>query len=142
MPPNKKLWSDEQIFSALRSFFAEHGRAPTHAEWSKAGYEHPAANTLSRRFGSWRKAIIAAGLPALAPGHKPMEWTAKRAVQAIYEFRFAHGRLPTRRDWEHPFRDRRYPHTSTVKRIFGSWNLGLIAAGYTPTEVHPLREAA
>lgn len=63
-------WTREAIVYAMDLWHREHLRAPTLREWSYASENHPTYVTVMRRFGSWNKAIRAAGFRPLAPGHK------------------------------------------------------------------------
>lgn len=74
--------------------------------------------------------ILAAGLRPRPKGNSA-EWTRAEVLEAIFSFRFREGRLPTTRDWVLSAPDR--PSASQVKRLFGSWNAAIVAAGYKPT---------
>jgi DNA invertase Pin-like site-specific DNA recombinase len=53
-------WTNEDILLALRIWIDSNGRIPTTREWKHATHEHPAAETIRCRFGSWNKAIATA----------------------------------------------------------------------------------
>ncbi len=50
-----------EALAALRGFKVEYGRPPTASSWTAAGMT-PCEKTIRNRFGSFRKAIAAAGL--------------------------------------------------------------------------------
>jgi hypothetical protein len=72
------VWSEPNIIYALNLWHAEHLRAPTANLWRKAGPNHPATGTVIKCFGSWNRALHAAGLR-----HRP------RGGSAAGEFRGA-----------------------------------------------------
>lgn len=58
------LWSRDRVIMALLAFAHEHGRAPSASEAGRAS-GLPSHGVVMRRFGSWRAALEAAGLPPL-----------------------------------------------------------------------------
>jgi hypothetical protein len=48
---------------ALRTFVEEEGCFPTETSWTAAGMS-PSERTIRRRFGSFRSALVAAGIEA------------------------------------------------------------------------------
>lgn len=69
-------------------------------------------------------------------------WTPEAIICAVREWADEHGGVPpTAIDWGHPyatdaqraeFATGRWPWHTIVRRRFGSWNKGLIAAGFEP----------
>jgi hypothetical protein len=64
----------------------------------------------------------------------PLHWTAENIIAAFHAWADKHGAPPKSRDWrrgapEHPARP-------TVEKMFGSWNKGMVAAGFTPRAAH------
>lgn len=57
-----RQWTDEEIFEALNAWAAKHGGEAPPATAAKAANGLPSTCTVQRRFGSWSKAIAAAGL--------------------------------------------------------------------------------
>ncbi len=55
------IWTEDRIIAAIREWEAEHGQPPTNREWWFAGEDRPGRVTVMKRFGSWNKAIMAAG---------------------------------------------------------------------------------
>ena len=63
---------DEKILHALRVDAKKRGRNPTVGEWRRARKSHPSASAVQARFGgSWRRALVEAGL--LAESELPAE---------------------------------------------------------------------
>ncbi len=60
----------------------------------------------------------------------PRYWTQERIVDAIVEWHLEHGRIPAAGDWSvaSPY----HPHAVAVTDVFGTWNAGIMAAGFTP----------
>jgi hypothetical protein len=90
-------WSLEAIAHAMRRHARCTGRPPRRSDWQHAGEDHPAASTVYRVAGSWRRAVDAAGLPHVGanPGKrrsphmgwwKPLLW-----FSAIASVASAHG---------------------------------------------------
>ncbi len=55
-------WSDEEIIAALKEWTVRHGRPPNSCEWIRASPDRPGSLCVCRRFGSWERALEAAGL--------------------------------------------------------------------------------
>jgi Homing endonuclease associated repeat len=89
-------------------------------------------------FGSWSAALEAAGFDA------DQQWTKRRILEAMWDWKAEHGRPPTHDEWLRADRMRRRPTSQRVKETFGSWNAGLEAAGFAargPAD-RPSRQAA
>jgi hypothetical protein len=54
-------WTPETIVYAMGLWARRHSRAPFMSEWDQAGENHPSRQTVSRVFGSWNEAMVAAG---------------------------------------------------------------------------------
>ena len=61
-------WTKERVIEAVKAWHAEHGKAPTSDEWTRAAPEHPSRRTVDRRFGTWNAGMLASGMPALPVG--------------------------------------------------------------------------
>ncbi len=59
-----------------------------------------------------------------------INWTPDTIVYAITLWHRRHNRLPLRREWEKAGED--HPSNMTVRRVFGSWNEAIHAAGFKP----------
>ena len=81
---------------------------------------------VSSRFGSWNAALVAAGLPA-----QPYGYSDEEVIEALRADALRLGRTPTLDDWRG--RGPAVPGIGAVITHFGSWNVGLRAAGLTVT---------
>jgi hypothetical protein len=121
-------WADAEIVGALQAWSDTHGRSPQWHEWKKADDHRPATCTVTKRYGTWDRALERAGLtpnPRLGPACK-WAWNDEEIITALTAWAAEHGQLPDRNDWlcgtpEHPC-------ASTVQAHFGSWRAGLEAA--------------
>ena len=63
----QKFWTQEEIIAAIQEFFKLHNKLPQQMDFRNSNY--PAYTVVQNRFGSWNKAIEAAGfLPHLNTG--------------------------------------------------------------------------
>jgi hypothetical protein len=60
-------WPRAQMIQALQTWATLHGRPPHGLDWIKAKPEHPSAGTIYNHYGTWNKALTAAGLPPYDP---------------------------------------------------------------------------
>jgi hypothetical protein len=125
-------WTASRILEALRAEASKRGRSPFMSDWIKATVEHPAAETVRDVFGTWKNALEQAGLDAAVCSRTTTvrEWTKDEAIVAIFEWRYARGDLPKAHDWSLQTHD--HPSQQQVRRLFGTWNAAIEAAGYTP----------
>lgn len=104
-PGSPGRWSDEAILRALREWTEEMGAAPRRRDWSgeapraappaqrKWMREHPywpSSSCVASHFGTWSKALEAAGLPAR---NLSFEDTAAERVQAAWRMRAQGGTI-------------------------------------------------
>jgi hypothetical protein len=123
LTPYVRHWSDEQILAGLRGLAEELGRAPTQADLD------PRPQLFARplpavRFGSWERALQAAGL---VPARHA--WTRADVIESFQRFEREHGRLPSEADLRCT-RGTGYPPASAVRARFGSLHEALRACGY------------
>lgn len=78
------VWTPERVIDAIERFVAEVGRTPSQCDFTPTNARHslyffkrmerkerlglPSAATVVNRFGSWNKALQAAGLPTRSQG--------------------------------------------------------------------------
>jgi len=138
-------WTRETIIYALELWHRRHLCSPTVAEWRLAGESHPSVTTVRTVFGSWNAAIAAAGLRPRRPGEarrgvpanlpsRPdspaVRWPMATVVVRMRSWADEHGRPPTLEEWRRA--GTRNPSAATVRRLFGTWNDALVAAGFEP----------
>ena len=76
LPLNKKgarcrRWADSEILEALRALAENLGRRPVHSDFvSRDPAEMPSLPLIRRRFGSFKKAVEAAGIAGLPDKHQ------------------------------------------------------------------------
>jgi len=135
-------WSRETILYALELWHRRNLCSPTVAEWRLAGESHPSVTTVRAVFGSWNKAIAAAGLRPRRPGEargvragagsrdgqSAVRWPTHAVIARLRAWAEEHGRPPTLEEWRRA--SERNPSAATVRRLFGTWNAALVAAGF------------
>jgi Homing endonuclease associated repeat len=72
-------WDPETIAYAIRLWHRTHSRTPFTSEWDQAGENHPSRQTVTRVFGSWNEAMIAAGFDP-RPRGRPRRSFAEEAA--------------------------------------------------------------
>ena len=85
-------------------------------------------------FGSWGKAVTAAGVDYASEVRRIPRWTRERIVEAIREAHAQGADL----SWTNVTRDRRYSalaYAAIRDNQFGSWDAALEAAGLSPADV-------
>lgn len=110
-------WARSEIIGAIHRFVDEYGRPPIRQEWSEADGSHPADWTVVRGFGSWQRAIKAAGYYARPPQHRP--WGDEEILEAIRDWYSTHGSPPRPVDWLHA--SNRHPGEGTVRARLGGF---------------------
>lgn len=124
------VWTRDAITAAARAWALEHGAAPSAFDWRRATPTHPNESTVRRMFGTWNQMISAAGFEP-RPAKRPLHgWTRRQVENAIYIWRWRHGRLPGCDDW--PVTSEEHPSFRQVIDMYGSWNAAIVAAGYEP----------
>ena len=136
-------WTRETIIYAFELWHRRYLCSPTVAEWRRAGSDNPSATTVRSAFGSWNSAVKAAGLRPRQPGEarktgSPLvgsaspeavtRWPPPRVLERLQSWAHEHGRPPTLEEWRRA--GTRHPSAATVRRLFGSWNAALVAAGF------------
>ncbi|MGE5601596.1 MAG: homing endonuclease associated repeat-containing protein [Nitrososphaerales archaeon] len=125
--PRRISWGREEIIAALNAHLREHGVLPTAGEWKErdATGGRPALHNVNRQFGSWGKALEAAG-------HSVERWDRQTIIEALRTLGGELGRRPMYRDLC-PKRPG-LPCYDAVRRQFGSLTAAFEAAGYEPAQ--------
>jgi hypothetical protein len=74
-------WTEEAICYAIRRWAEEYGEPPRQRTWQRAIPGYPSFDTVRKAFGSWNKALVAAGFPPRSrgnPGHMDPGWTMEK----------------------------------------------------------------
>lgn len=122
-----QTWTDPQIFAALRADTKERGHPASPTEWRRERKaDAPSYHTLRDRFGTFRAAFEAAGIQERSPDRK-IRWTADRIILALRAEADRAGDPPKAEHWRKANGD--HPSSATVRKMFGSWQGGLKAAG-------------
>ena len=137
-------WTRETIIYAFELWHRRYLCSPTVAEWRRAGSDNPSATTVRQRVrlveqrGQGGRAAAAAagrgsqdGHARRSSGRRPSavtRWPPPRVVERLQAWAHEHGRPPTLEEWRRA--GARHPSAATVRRLFGSWNAALVAAGF------------
>jgi hypothetical protein len=134
-------YSDEAILEELRRVATLHADGPLTLEVYRKLSPKVSSNTILRRFGSWRKALEAAGLTRLhVEAHMPYRAKIQRGIELsdddlIAEMQRVDSLLSsgvlTVRDFNH----HSSTHYDVVRKRFGSWQNALERAGVGQAEL-------
>lgn len=117
-------WTRERIIRDIVRRDAE--GLPLSLSINKHGIEPIMYQAASRIFGSWKNAVVAAGLP-VSRARAQIEWTPARIRKVIRSLSNRKQPLSTRELTD------RYGHFLTAaRRYFGSWSKAVIASGIDP----------
>jgi hypothetical protein len=119
-----RRFSEEDLIDCLRRLRERVGRTPIEADT----HEHldiPGHTTYVKRFGTWREALEAAGIPIDPRNMGYDKETLLAELRTIVE---QLGRTPSRRD----LREMGGPSGCTFAHYFGSWTAALKELGLEP----------
>jgi transposase len=91
-------WTRDAVLEAFNAFWAEHGRSPRVNDANTGGAGHqrlPRDNSVVRLFGSWNKALLAAGLPL----NMDREDSTRRDVERLYQDGLSPAEIADRYGW-------------------------------------------
>lgn len=121
-------WSNDDIIIKIQHYVKEHGVIPTLNEFN-ATTEIP-RGIYKERFGSWTKAIIAAGFePTIYSKSAYSHFTDEEILAEIDRFVIENGHVPTSKEMN-MFDN--FPGLTIYIERFGSWNKALLKCGYNP----------
>lgn len=123
----RALWSKREIIDAIGAHFSIDGKAPRIEDWQRASPSHPTVATVTRKFGTWNRALEAAGVPV---NRYRRSWTREQVIAALQHDAASRGSSPRSSDWLH--KSDVNPSSQTVRRLFGSFERGVEAADLKP----------
>ena len=69
-PGAPRIWNKRNITQAIRDWNEQFGAPPTAADWRRVVPGYPGYSSVAKNFGSWNKAIAAAGFKPIAAGQQ------------------------------------------------------------------------
>jgi transposase-like protein len=139
--PAKRTYTDEQLIAFLREASADHSKPLSIKSYEKFvdnqqavdGQRCPTHQTHQNRFGSWRNALLKAGLPAnpTTPVASMRVFEAPQCIDAIRAAHQALGKIPTAAEYEQYARASKgaSPSPATVSKRCGTWTDAIRMAG-------------
>ncbi|HEY1457235.1 MAG TPA: sigma factor-like helix-turn-helix DNA-binding protein [Solirubrobacteraceae bacterium] len=137
----KQNYSDQELIAFLREASAAGPTVMTalaYGDYARSrrtadGRPWPTHQTHHKRFGSWRGALMQAGLPAHAATRagRKRHFDADLCVQALRAVHDALGKVPSTTEYERYAHDSQgaLPSSATVRNRCGTWNDALRMAG-------------
>jgi len=129
---SRRKWSREKIMEDIRALAAA-GHSLSTRSMAELGYSGMVTTSYKPEyFGSWRNAIIEAGLDPKVVCRRKRKWTQERILQRIQELHAAG------EDLSHSAAKRNHQYLVVVAisdRFFGSWREAVRAAGVDYEEV-------
>jgi hypothetical protein len=134
-------YTDTELIECLRTAARELGgvlAAYTYTDFARGrsfedGRPWPTHQTMALRFGTWRDAVVAAGLPAneRSPIYGRHVFTDEHCIDAILEVERALGKVPTNLEYEAYAREQNgaIPSGATVRHRLGGWSGALRRVG-------------
>jgi hypothetical protein len=128
--PIRKTYSDEEIFVSLRRAVKILCRRPLRREYEKYRNDsEPTADTIARRFGSWKEALIAAGIDPKDPEQNPNFLTDGEILGHLQEIARVVGHTPSVAEYNALRRPHMACSTTVSERFGGRWEYAIEAAG-------------
>ena len=133
-----KRYSTEDLIGSLRKADSTLSRNLTSADYGAFIMEHgtladgrprPGVQVMALRYGSWRHALEAAGLPTNPQSAVQKEFNEAEAVAAVVACWRSHDHPPTAvgyDEWQRGYEGR--PSMATVRKLAGPWNALLVRA--------------
>ena len=143
MPEQRRepKYSEAELIEILQTSAAAHSEPLTINAYKKfansqrvtAGQSWPSQQTYENRFGSWRAALLKAGLPAnaITPGGRIRVFEAAQCIEALRSVHHALGKIPSAEEYAQYARGSKgkLPSTATIHKRCGTWNDALRMAG-------------
>jgi hypothetical protein len=118
----------DEVVTAIRRWYARHGRSPRQEEWDTWATDAslPSTRTIRRRFG-WRSVMLEAlGDQEPRAGRPGTPWSRQEMIEALLVTRAETGAWPSGYAWEAA--TAQHPARRTYVRLFGSWAAAIAAA--------------
>ena len=119
-PTRAFRWTAERVIEAIQNRYVQ--GLPL-----VRGHDRHLASAAVRRFGSWRAAVVAAGIPSVEKPKPHRTWTAQRVIEAIVAHAASGHDLVRVRRTDSGLE-------AAARKHFGSWRKALAAAGLLHTE--------
>lgn len=123
---SRKKWSKERIIEEIKKLQAE-GHSLSTRSMAELGYSGMVTTSYKPEyFGSWRKAVVAAGFDPREVCRRKRKWTKERVLDRIRELH------EQGEDLSHSAAKRNHQYLVVVAinhRFFGSWRAAVEAAG-------------
>jgi hypothetical protein len=126
--PRQTGYSREELLESVRDLAERLGCAPRMVDIDEDP-RTPSSSTYLRRFGSWLKALEAAGTQ---PGPGQTGYSRQELLESLRSLAKEVGHVPTGREMS---ARKDLPHASTYWKRFGRWNAAVRAAGLIPRRV-------
>ncbi|MGJ1631362.1 homing endonuclease associated repeat-containing protein [Clavibacter sepedonicus] len=133
-----KRYSNEELIGCLQAAAVAEGRTLSAQAYQRHAIQNPrledgrpapGMQVMAIRFGSWRSALEAAGLPANPHSGQDKRFDEATAVAAVISCWRETGRPPTAASYDEWQRSQEiFPSGSTVRNLCGSWNALLLRA--------------
>lgn len=134
-----KKYTRSRLIETLQKWEKDNGKIPEEKDFTNKGL--PYYTTYVNEFGTWNKALEAAGFETRGPNGRIgyNKYTRKQLIETLQKWEKDNCKIPTEKD----FRDNpKYPSFMTYINEFSSWNSALIIAGFKPdNEASRSREA-
>jgi hypothetical protein len=125
-PAKGEEWTPSRIVGAFQRFRDYFGRPPKSKE-CKALHGLPSTSTVSKHFGSFPAAVLAAGMTPETPLRRRGAWQPLEAAEACESFRRRNGRWPDSADVRRWPGD--LPSAAAMVRYFGGTRAGEVQRG-------------
>ncbi len=87
----RRRYTDEQLLGSMQVVAMRLGYTPTKNEYDALRGRGPTSTIIGQRFGSWKRALRAAGIAARP---KPQGWTAEQCIEGLRFVTKLHGQPP------------------------------------------------
>lgn len=123
-----KVYSDLDLIEAIQAVTDHLGRTPASGEYAKVASEFglPSLPTIGNRFGTWVKAVTAAGLEPAQGARRAYtrRWTEDACEAALERVVLETGHVPSANEYDEIAQlDDALPSLATVRNRLGRWTV-------------------